>query len=269
MSRRPPARLYLGHVMHMRLIPRRHRFRYRVFSLLIDIDRVDAVTKKLWLLSHNRFGVMSFMNKDHGPRDGSALRPWVDATLAQNGLPPAPRVELLSFPRMLGYGFNPLSVYYCFDAADRLAAIIYEVKNTYGDQIAYALPVENGPGPVEQQQQKQMYVSPFIGMDQTYRFTLAPPDKRLALRIRQAGPEGDVLIATHTGKGVPLGDGALLKAFVTHPLMTFRVIALIHWHALRLALKGVRFHSYTGPKGMRNLLSEKDKSTLGATASGH
>lgn len=269
MSMRPPARLYTGHVMHMRLNPRRHKFRYRVFSILIDIDRMDQITGPLRLLAHNRFGLMSLMNRDHGARDGTALRPWVDETLRRAGLSAAARVELLSFPRMLGYGFNPLSVYYCFDAEDRLTSIIYEVKNTYGDQIAYALPVETGKGPVEQQQRKEMYVSPFIEMDQTYRFTLGPPDERLALRIRQAGPDGDVLIATHTAKGRPLSDAALLRAFVGHPLMTFRVIALIHWHALRLALKGIRFHSYTGPKGVHNLLTKKDKSTLGEAASEH
>lgn len=245
-SDRAAARLYLGHVMHMRLIPRTHRFRYRVFSVLVDIDRMDAVLGRLRLLRHNRWGLMSVMDRDHGPRDGSPLRPWVDRQLSRAGLAPAARVELLSFPRMLGYGFNPLSVYYCFDADDRLSALIYEVKNTFGDQIAYALPA--GPeagGAYRQMQGKEMYVSPFIDMDQTYRFALNAPGDKLALRIRQAGPEGETLIATHTAKAAALTDAGLARAFLGHPLMTFRVIALIHWHALRLFLKGIRFNRYS------------------------
>jgi DUF1365 family protein len=237
----PAARLYLGHVMHMRLIPRRHRFRYRVFSLLVDLDRIDAVCAASHILRHNRNGVLSIHDRDHGPRDGSALRPWVDARMAEAGMERPARVELLAFPRMWGYVFNPLSVYYCTDADDRLTALIYEVKNTFGEQIAYVRPAgpEQG-GAYRQAQVKEMYVSPFIGMDQTYRFDLNRPDERLALRIRQAGPEGETLIATLSGTARPVSDRALMAAVAGHPLMTLKVMAAIHWEALRLWLKGVR-----------------------------
>ena len=146
---------------------------------------------------------------------------------------------------MLGVAFNPLTVYYCFDDEDALRSVIYEVKNTFGEQIAYTLPVgEAAGGAYRQSQRKRMYVSPFIGMDQTYRFTLNDPGARLALRIRQAGPEGETLIATHTAHARPLSDAGLARALIRHPLMGVRVIALIHWHALRLALKGVRYHAH-------------------------
>ncbi|MEM8869831.1 MAG: DUF1365 domain-containing protein [Pseudomonadota bacterium] len=243
---RPAGRLFRGHVMHMRLQPRRHQFRYRVFSLLLDIDQLHHTLRGLRLLRLDRFGLFSIHIKDHGPRDGSPLRPWVDAQLAKADQPRAARVEMLSFPRMLGYGFNPLTVYYCYDAGERLTSLIYEVKNTFGDQVAYTLRAgDQTGGAYRQTQVKQMYVSPFIGMDQVYRFAHNAPEDRLALRIRQAGPEGETLIATHTAQGRPLTDRALAHAFLAYPMMTFSVIALIHWNALRLALKRVRYHSYS------------------------
>lgn len=241
--------LYTGHVMHMRLRPKRHHFRYRVFSVLLDIDRMEEAFRGLKWLRLDRFGLMSVHRRDHGARDGSALRLWVDAQLQAAGLPKAARVEMLSFPRMFGYGFNPLTVYYCYKTDGSLASLIYEVKNTFGDQVAYALPAGAMTGGAYRQiQDKGMYVSPFIAMDQTYRFAHNAPGPRLALRIRQAGPEGETLIATHTGQGQPLTDRALAWAFLTHPLMSFAVIGLIHWHALRLFLKGIRFHPYTKQK---------------------
>jgi hypothetical protein len=244
----PPARLYVGHVMHVRLVPRRHRFRYRVFTLLLDLDRLDDVVAGSRLLRRNRGGVLGFFDRDHGPRDGSDLRPWVDAELARAGLPRPARVELLAFPRLWGYAFNPLSVYYCRDEAERLTAMVYEVKNTFGEQTAYVRRVEpEQGGAIRQRQVKTMRVSPFIGMDQTYRFDVTPPGERLALRIRQAGPEGETLIATQTGAARPFTDANLARVVLTHPLMTVKVIAAIHWEALRLWLKGVPLAAETAP----------------------
>lgn len=241
MTAPPAARIYAGHVMHLRLIPRRHRFRYRVFTLLVDLDRLDSVARDSRLFAHNRLGVLSIHDRDHGARDGSALRPWVDAELRRAGLPPAARVEMLGFPRMWGYVFNPLTVYYCHDAEDRLAALVYEVKNTFGEQIAYVRAAGDAESGVYRQTQgKGMPVSPFIGMDQTYRFDLTAPGARLGLRIRQAGPEGETLIATLTGRARGFSDRALIAVILGHPLMTLKVIAAIHWQALRLWRKGVR-----------------------------
>lgn len=236
----PAARLYEGHVMHMRLIPKRHRFRYRVFTLLVDLDRLPQTAARLRLLAHNRRSVLALRDGDHGARDGSPLRPWVERELARAGLPRPARIELLAFPRLWGYVFNPLSVYFCYDAAGGLEAVVYEVKNTWGDQIAYALPAgERRGGAHRHAQDKEMDVSPFIAMDQTYRFDLHPPGDTLALRIRQAGPEGETLIATITGRARPVSDATLAAAVARHPLMTLKVIAAIHWEALRLWLKGV------------------------------
>jgi DUF1365 family protein len=148
---------------------------------------------------------------------------------------------MLAFPRVWGYVFNPLTVYYGFDAEGALAALLYEVKNTFGEQVAYALPA--GPaqaGLHAQRQEKALSVSPFIGMDQTYRFAVRVPDERLSLRIRQAGPEGETLIATLNGRARPFTDAGLLRVLAGHPLMSLKVTAAIHWQALRLYAKGLR-----------------------------
>ncbi|WP_316014312.1 DUF1365 domain-containing protein [Roseobacter sp. HKCCA0434] len=240
---RPAITLYTGHVMHMRLSPKRHRFRYRVFSCLFDLDRMEAAMagSRIW------GRVLRFETKDHGPRDGSALRPWVEEQLAGIGLPAPARIELHCFPRLWGYVFNPLSVYFCRDADERVYATLYEVKNTYGGQQVYVLPAEHGEM-IRQRQDKTFWVSPFIPMEQTYRFDVAPPGEAFRLRIRQHGDGGEeVLIATHTATGRPATDAALARAVATHPLMTFKVIAAIHWEALRLALKGVRFLGTSDP----------------------
>ncbi|MEL6575214.1 MAG: DUF1365 domain-containing protein [Pseudomonadota bacterium] len=242
------ACLYRGHVMHMRLRPFTHRFRYRVFSLLLDIDRLEETCRGLRLLALDRFGLLSFHRRDHAGRDGSALRPWAEAELAAAGRPKPARIWLLSFPRILGYAFNPLSVYFCEDAEGRLESVIYEVKNTFGDQHTYVLAADEGrDGAARHGADKGFFVSPFIGMTQRYRFTIRQPAERLAIRIRQHDAEGEWLIATQSGDRVALTDGALFKLWALHPLMTVKVIVAIHWQALKLWLKGARFHPYRGP----------------------
>ena len=240
--------IYCGHVMHMRLTPFAHRFRYRVFALLLDIDRLEETLEPIRLIALDRFGVLAFHRRDHGARDGSALRPWVEAQLATQGHPAPARIRLLSFPRILGYVFNPLSVYYCEDADGQLTQVVYEVKNTFGDQHAYVLPAtSDSHGTIRHGVDKGFYVSPFMAMEQTYRFTLRAPGERLALKIRQHDGTGPWLIATQSGTRRPLTDTALLRAWAAHPLMTFKVMVAIHWEALRLAVKGARFRAYEGP----------------------
>ena len=240
--------IYVGHVMHMRLIPKRHKFRYRVFSLLLDIDNLNSLGSNFSLLKINKFGLISFFEKDHGGRDNSSLRAWLDNLFTMHSLPIADKVFLLSFPRILGVGFSPLSIYYCYNQ-NKLTTIVYEVKNTFGDQIPYVLPVtckENQL--VRHTHQKEMYVSPFIEMDQTYDFILAPLSKRLAIKIRQSGKAGMTLIATQTGVARPLNDWNLFLSFMSHPLMGLKVIAAIHWQALQLFLRGIKYISYNSIK---------------------
>lgn len=247
MSLPPAPALYEGTVMHMRLQPFAHQFRYRVVSALLDVDRLAETARGLRLFSVDRFNVVAFHNRDHGPRDGGPLRPWVEARLAEAGRPRPARIMLLSIPRLLGYAFNPLSVYWCYDAEGRLDSVIYEVKNTFGDQHPYVLTAwSDADGAVRHDQVKEFFVSPFIGMDQTYSFTLRPPGDRLAIRIKQADARGDYLIATQNGTARPMTEAALAGLMWRMPLTTFKVIAAIHWQALRLWLKGAKFLGYPG-----------------------
>ncbi len=238
--------LYYGRVMHKRLRPFQHRFDYRVVSFWLDIDALPHLSRQLRLFAHNGPGLFAFLDRDHGPRTGAPLRPWVEAALARRGIDLAGGpIHLLCFPRLLGYVFNPLSIYFCRHRDGRLMAILYEVRNTFGDMHGYLLPVgaDHAPGaPIRQRCDKRFYVSPFIGMDSEYRFRLEEPGERLSVLIRQAVPEGELLIATLSGRRAPLTDGELARAFASHPLMTLKVIGAIHWQALRLWRKGATFH---------------------------
>lgn len=238
--------LYRGAVMHRRLGAIRHRFRYRVFSVLVDLDRLPALGERLRLFSYNRANVLSFHDRDHGPRDGTPLRPWVEGHLAAAGLGRVVggRIRLLCFPRLWGYVFNPLSVYFCDDPDGRLAAIVYEVANTFGGRHAYVEPVVGTPTPgaiVEQTARKGFYVSPFIADEGRYRFRVLPPADRMLVAILQEAPDGQSLHAVLSGRAAPMDDAGLLRAVATHPLMTLKVIAAIYWQAVRLRLKGARF----------------------------
>ena len=245
--------LYIGRVYHGRLKPFRHQFRYRVFSLYLDLDDIPALAKRLRLFSHNHPNLLSFHDKDHGARDGSPLRPWVEHALASRGIDlSGGPIGVLCFPRLFGYVFNPLTLYFCHHPDRGLAAIVYEVKNTFGQQHAYVLPVGGGAiekptEAVEQGCNKRFYVSPFITMDCRYRFRVHPPGDRLSVLIRQSDQEGDLLVASQTGRRVRLTDTTLLRAVAAHPLMTHKVFGAIHWHALRLWLKGARFHRKPAP----------------------
>jgi DUF1365 family protein len=242
--------LYHGRVVHARTGPIRHRFAYRVFSLLLDLDELPQLGAGLRTFGYNRRALLSFRDRDHGPRDGSPLRPWVERVLAPLGLGPIGRVRLLCFPRLFGYVFNPLSVYYCDDAAGRLAAIIYEVRNTFGEMHCYAVPVDPGrrpAAPVLQSCGKEFYVSPFIAMRAHYRFRLSPPEEGLSVLIRQSVAEGEVLVASLVGRRAPLTDGGILRAVLRHPLVTLKVIGAIHWQALLLWRKGVPLHRHPPP----------------------
>ena len=237
----PDAAIYFGHVMHCRLRPFHHKFVYRVFSILLDIDQMDASIANCRLFSHNSFNLFSLMDKDHGDEDGSPLRNWVEEQLQNNNIiaPPA-RILMLCFPRLLGYVFNPLTVYYCLDQDQRPFAIIYEVRNTFGGKHPYVAAIDQDhPGElITHTQQKQFYVSPFIEMDMQYQFRLLLPDENLSVMIRETAPEGELLIATLTGARRIFSDLVLLKAFFAYPLMTLKVIASIHFEAFRLWRKG-------------------------------
>lgn len=238
------ASLYFGDVMHARLKPMGHRFNYRVMSLLIDLDRLDEAGRQSALFGVNRAAFYSFHEKDHGARDGSSLRAYAERCAAAQGIDLAGgRVELLCYPRLLGYGFSPLSVYFCYRAGGELALVIYEVRNTFGEIHPYILPVQPGEwsdAGLRQQQDKLFYVSPFVPMAMRYHFRVLPPSDTVKLRILETDGDGPLLAATFSGRRRALTSRALLRSFLGLPLMSLKVMAAIHWEALRLWLKGAR-----------------------------
>jgi DUF1365 family protein len=238
------AALYFGEVMHARLKPMGHRFSYRVMSLLIDLDRLDRADRLSPLFAVNRAALYSFHESDHGERDGSSLRAYAQARAAGHGIDlTGGRVLLLCYPRLLGYTFNPLSVYFCYRADGSIALLIYEVRNTFGEIHPYVLPVREGEmssAGVRQEQDKLFYVSPFIGLAMRYRFRISPPCEQVKLRILETDRDGPLLAATFIGRHRALTTRSLLRAFVALPLVTVKIIAAIHWQALRLWLKGAK-----------------------------
>jgi uncharacterized protein len=239
-----PAALYFGEVMHARLKPVGHRFNYRVMSLLIDLDRLHAADRQSRLFAVNRAALYSFNEADHGDRDGSSLRQYAQRCAAEHGIDlTGGRVKLLCYPRLLGYTFNPLSVYFGYRADGGLALMIYEVRNTFGYIHAYVLPVqpdEISDAGLRQAQDKLFYVSPFIDMAMRYHFRVSMPGARVKLRILETDGDGPLLAATFHGSRCDLTAAALLRALFALSLVPFKIVAAIHWEALRLWLKGAR-----------------------------
>lgn len=240
----PAASLYFGDIMHARLKPMGHRFSYRVMSLLIDLDRLDEADRQSKLFAVNRAALYSFHENDHGECDGSALNAYVRRRAAEHGIDLAGgRILLLCYPRLLGYTFNPLSVYFCYDAIGDLSLMIYEVRNTFGAIHSYVLPVEaaqRSAAGVRQEHDKLFYVSPFIEMPMHYYFRVSPPGETVKLRILETDGEGPLLAATFLGNRRALTSRSLIGSFLSLPLVTFKIFAAIHWEALRLWLKGAR-----------------------------
>ncbi|WP_140986704.1 DUF1365 domain-containing protein [Asticcacaulis tiandongensis] len=242
--------IYTGTVVHQRFRPKPHHLRYRVFCLSLDLDELDGLSQRLTLFKRNRFGIFSFHDADHGALDSEAsLKDWVYGHVRSLGHDTAGlKVEILCYPRLFGYVFNPLTVYYCGDAKGQLVAILYEVCNTFKERHTYVIPCLGQGETVRQSCPKAFYVSPFLPPEGDYHFKLTPPAERVSVHITETLPEGKVLFAGFDGTRVPLSDKALLKMLLTYPLMTLKVTVAIHFEALRLLLKGLRVYSHTPAK---------------------
>ena len=287
--------LYFGQVMHQRLGKLSYRFVYRVFSLYLDIDELPALHRRLRFFSHNRFNLFSLRDSDHGPRDGSPLRPWLERLLAARGISlDGGRVYLLCFPRVLGYVFNPMCVWYCHHSDGSLRAIVCEVRNTFGGMHHYVLTADGKPMEwrAEYRARKVFHVSPFIQPEAEYRFHFLEPQERLNVFIDERAIEPDAMqgrIARGPGTGpaevspgvyrthrvvktqdgflqnpeqeaepratpapllkasigglrMPLTDTRLIAMFGRLPFMTLKIMLMIHWQAIKIWLRGGRFH---------------------------
>lgn len=229
--------IYSGHVAHNR--PGKHRLRYSVFMLALDLDAPPS----LKLLKHNRAALFSFFDRDHGARTDAPLKPQIEAKLRDAGIAwDGGRIVLLTMPRLFNYVFNPLSVYFCWRKDGTLAALAHEVSNTFGESHFYVLtPRISENGQVTQACDKDFFVSPFLDGGLRYEFSVTPPGEKAVVAMVVKRGDEIALTASFAGAHSPLTDANLLRAWAQNPLMTFKVIAGIHWEAILMLAKGIRF----------------------------
>jgi uncharacterized protein len=233
--------IFAGQVVHKRLSPRPHAFTYRVFALALDVDEIDKISGALRLFGRNRCQLISFHDRDYGRGDGRTVAAHIRSTLTESGLRDAcERIVFLCYPRLFGFAFNPLSVYFCYDRTNQLKAVVYEVSNTFRERTSYVIPVEpTDAGRVHQVCAKEMYVSPFTPRAAQYSFHVTPPHDEVVVGVSLRDQNGPLLKTHFRGERLPLTDKSLAQMVARHPLMTAKVVGGIHFEAARLWLKGV------------------------------
>jgi DUF1365 family protein len=234
--------IYNGQVIHKRFKPKVHYFKYKVFSLLLDLSELEILDKKVKFFSFNKFNLISFHEKDHGERDGSSLKLWVQKNLEKNNIQDKDiKIKILCYPRIFGFVFNPLSVFYIYNFEDQLISILYEVKNTFGEQHTYIFKVSKDSNLIQNNCSKKFHVSPFIEMNCNYFFRLLKPSNKISVIIDQYDSEDKVLYASQDGIRSDFNTKQLIKSYLKHPIMTFKIILAIHYEAFRLWAKGIKF----------------------------
>ena len=234
--------IYNGSVIHKRFKPKKHFFKYKVFSLFLDLSELKELHNNLNFFSLNKFNLISFYEKDHGERDGSSLLDWVKNNLRSNSISTDNiKVKLLCYPRILGYVFNPLSIFFVYDNDENLISILYEVKNTFGEQHTYVFKIEGENKLIQNNCSKKFHVSPFIEMNCNYFFRILNPGDKLSVIIDQYDQEGKILFASQDGVRSDLTNKNLMNSYLKHPLMTFKIISAIHFEAFKLWIKGIKF----------------------------
>jgi DUF1365 family protein len=237
---------YAARTTHQRLSPRGPRFAYRLFYLFLDIDRIAEASAGARLFSYNRPNLFSFYDRDHGDGSGAPLRDWATNAFQEARVDlEGGKIMLLALPRMLGFVFNPISVFFGYGPDGALRGVLYEVRNTFGETHVYAAPANDGAS--RQDAKKAFHVSPFFAVRGKYAFSLLTPDERLLLTVQNIVDGQVEHSASLAGVRVPLSDGRLLATFLGLPLMTAGVVAAIHWQALRLWLRGARYHKKPPP----------------------
>jgi DUF1365 family protein len=234
--------IYNGQVIHKRFKPKVHYFKYKVFSLLIDLSELETLDRKVNFFSFNKFNLISFHEKDHGERNGSSLKLWVHRNLEKNNIQTKDiKIKILCYPRIFGFVFNPLSVFYIYNLKDQLISIMYEVKNTFGEQHTYIFKVTKDSNLIQNNCSKKFHVSPFIEMNCTYFFRLLKPGNKISVVIDQYDSEDKILYASQDGFRSDFNTKHLIISYLKHPIMTFKIILAIHFEAFKLWGKGIRF----------------------------
>jgi DUF1365 family protein len=247
--------IYNGTITHQRFKPVKHSLKYKTFSLLIDLDEIKSLDKNISIFSLNKFNIFSFYTKDHGERDGSSIKEWVLKTVKKFNISNnITKIKLLCYPRIFGYVFNPLSIFYCYEK-NNLRAIFYEVKNTFNEQHTYIFKIKNNKN-IEQKCKKKFYVSPFMDMETYYNFRLLNPKEKLSVFIKQTDKKEIILTATQTGDRKEFSFKQLMVNFFKYPLMTIKIIGSIHYEALLLWKKGAVYRGRKN-KTLNNLSYEE------------
>ena len=240
--------LIRGDVIHYRLRPAEHRLSYPVFLLCLPLSQLPRLPRLG--LPVNRFGWVSFDERDHGARDGAPLQPWIRGILERHQIPADGEIELICFPRMLGYAFKPVSFWLCHDAAGSVRAVLAEVHNTFGEAHNYLL-ANDDRSPLRSGQTlsaaKVFHVSPFLEVKGGYQFRFHFGPGRWLARIDYADESGVVLTTSIAGDCAALTKSSLRRAALRFPLQALGTIARIHWHALQLWWKSVPFFSKPHP----------------------
>lgn len=249
--------LYECTVMHRRLTPVQHRFTYRIFMFSLDLSEVDTLSRRLWGFSANRCNLYAFHDRDHLEPGSQPLRQKLEQYLATQGvtLPNKGRVQLITLPRVLGYIFNPVSFFFCYDADDAPLCAVVQVGNTFRELKLFLLPGLSERGDFRLRAEKAFYVSPFSTLDTSFDFHLHLPDRRLDIRINDYKDGQLTLVSTLMGRKTELTTRTLWWFTLKYPLITLKVIFLIHWQALRLWLKRTPFIEKTAsPEKQRDVL---------------
>jgi DUF1365 family protein len=227
--------IYTAKVMHKRLFPKVNQFTYGVFYFALPLPAATLPSR-----------ILSFHNKDHGAHDGGDVGTWARTLLKTYGLGAlVENITLITMPRVLGYVFNPVSFFMCFDKDKQLRAVICEVHNTFGEQHSYLCArADHAPLSPDEwlEADKIFHVSPFLPRTGRYKFRFALRENQLGIWIDYYDAQNNKqLLTSLTGKLTPLDSGSLSRVFWSHPLVTLKVITLIHWQALKLISKGIRY----------------------------
>jgi len=250
--------LYTVRVVHARRVAPLYRFTYRLFTVLFDIDQLDALHRARRCFSHNRFNVMSLDDRDHGRGEVGGLRRWAEDICATAGVALAGgRIRLLAQPRVFGWVFNPVSFWFCEHADGQLRAVIAEVRNTFGEKHSYLLTAaEMGTGAsagsvlpygVELGKEKVFHVSPLFDLTGRYHFWFGEPGAKLSVVLKETRESLPLIDTAMAGAARPFSDAGLLKQALRAPVQAFKVLAAIHWQALKIWLRGARFHKKPQP----------------------
>jgi DUF1365 family protein len=234
-------------VMHHRLEPLKNRFVYNVFMFYIDLDEVESLHRKLRLFSWKRFNLFTLYDRDHLTLSGGTVKESIRAYLRSKGIDIGNgKIFLLTHLRTLGYVFNPVSFYFCFDEEGNPVCAIPEVGNTFKELKPYLLTKEMMRGEMfRQRMKKHFYVSPFIDLDTAFDFQVRIPGDKLHIQIDDFKGEHKFFLTSLVGKRQPLTDSSMIRSFFRIPLVTLKVIALIHYQAAKLYLRKLKHHKKT------------------------